>query len=241
MKYRNKPVLVEVEAVTFEELVEHGRQSGANTVNGMPWSFTFSGFPITHETDDCYLIPTQDGGTAQFRRGEGKVLAIEQGTLRAYSEELFRAAFVPVQDTAKRVILESPLGNTLRDNGEWERVKPGSREYDSNVAFAKACMADSLNRGEAPFASHLLYARKGVFDDADETHREIGMKAGFAWNVVAQEAIVYTDLGISPGMVHGLRAHLARGLPVTFRTLHGIALPHVQEQVRRAMEEIATR
>ena len=46
MKYRKKPVVIE--AITFDELVEHGRQSGA-IVNGMPWSFEYNGHPITHE------------------------------------------------------------------------------------------------------------------------------------------------------------------------------------------------
>ena len=58
-KYRKKPV--EIEAITFEELVEHGRKHGANIVNGMPWSFNYQGHPITHENDECYLIPTLEG------------------------------------------------------------------------------------------------------------------------------------------------------------------------------------
>src|SRR5688572_10568559 len=55
-KYRKKPVIVE--AITFEELVDYGKASGANIVNGMPWSFEYKGQPITHENDDCYIIPT---------------------------------------------------------------------------------------------------------------------------------------------------------------------------------------
>lgn len=59
MKYRKKPVVVE--AITFDELVEHGLTSGDNIVNGVPWSFKYAGHPITHEDDDCYLIPTREG------------------------------------------------------------------------------------------------------------------------------------------------------------------------------------
>ena len=36
-KFQKKPV--EVEAITFDELVQHGREVGGNIVNGMPWSF----------------------------------------------------------------------------------------------------------------------------------------------------------------------------------------------------------
>jgi hypothetical protein len=58
-QFRKKPVVIE--AITFDELVEHGKASGANIVNGMPWSFHYKGHPITHETDDRYLIPTLEG------------------------------------------------------------------------------------------------------------------------------------------------------------------------------------
>ena len=60
MFFRKKPVVVE--AVTFEEFVEYGRNSeGANIVDGLPWSFNYKGHPITHENDKCYLIPTLEG------------------------------------------------------------------------------------------------------------------------------------------------------------------------------------
>lgn len=58
-KYSKKPVVIE--AITFGELVEHGKANGGNIVNGMPWSFEYAGHPITHENDQCYLIPTLEG------------------------------------------------------------------------------------------------------------------------------------------------------------------------------------
>ena len=58
-KYSKKPVVIE--AITFSELVEHGKANGGNIVNGMPWSFDYAGHPITHENDQCYLIPTLEG------------------------------------------------------------------------------------------------------------------------------------------------------------------------------------
>lgn len=60
MKYRKRPV--EVEAITFDELVHRGLNcEGANIVGGMPWSFKYNGHPITHENNECYLIPTLEG------------------------------------------------------------------------------------------------------------------------------------------------------------------------------------
>jgi hypothetical protein len=63
MKYRKKED--EVIALTFDEFIRYGVNSGANIVNGMPWSFNINGYPVTHENDRCYLIPTT-GGTLRF-------------------------------------------------------------------------------------------------------------------------------------------------------------------------------
>lgn len=57
--YRKKPVVID--AITFDELVEYGKNNGGNIVNGMPWSFHYNGHPITHENDECYLIVTLEG------------------------------------------------------------------------------------------------------------------------------------------------------------------------------------
>lgn len=38
---------------------------------------------------------------------------------------------------------------------------PFAGDVERNIAFARACLRDCLIRGEAPFASHLLYAQPG--------------------------------------------------------------------------------
>ena len=53
MKYRSKET---VDVYTFEDLVEHGRKSGCEIVNGMPWCFDFFDTRVTHENDECYLV-----------------------------------------------------------------------------------------------------------------------------------------------------------------------------------------
>ncbi len=63
MEFRNKPVVIQ--AATFAEFVQHGRDSGANIVGGMPWSFTYKGHPVSHENDECYLI-SFPGGSHKF-------------------------------------------------------------------------------------------------------------------------------------------------------------------------------
>lgn len=43
-------------AFSFDDFVEYGKANGANIVNGMPWSFSFEGHPVTHENDRLYFV-----------------------------------------------------------------------------------------------------------------------------------------------------------------------------------------
>lgn len=73
--FRKKPVVVD--ALTFEEVVQYGiDQKGAHIVDGIPWSFKLAGKPITHETDDCYLIPTLEG-TMELNRGDMLIIGVK--------------------------------------------------------------------------------------------------------------------------------------------------------------------
>lgn len=49
-----------LDAILFDELVEYGKEHGANIVNGMPWSFNYHDISISHENDQCYLVVTKD-------------------------------------------------------------------------------------------------------------------------------------------------------------------------------------
>lgn len=88
-KFRKKPVVIE--AITFDELIEHGRNNGANIVNGMPWSFSYAGHPITHENDDCYLIPTLEG-TMNFNRGDMLITGVA-GEIYPCKADIFAATY----------------------------------------------------------------------------------------------------------------------------------------------------
>lgn len=103
----------------------------------------------------------------------------------------------------RRVIIESPFA------GDVER----------NIEYARAAVRDSLLRGEAPIASHLLYTQPGILDDDVPEERQHGIEAGLAWRTVAEASIVYTDLGISRGMEYGIRAAKEAGVPVEYRSL----------------------
>ena len=88
-----------------------------------------------------------------------------------------------------------------------------------NIKYARTCIADCLRRGEAPFASHLLYTQDGILRDKVKEEREIGINAGLAWAEKAQATVVYTDLGISEGMKKGIRHAIQCGRSVVYRKL----------------------
>lgn len=94
MKYRKKPVVIE--AITFNELVEHGKWNGGNLVNGMPWSFSYHGHPITHENDECYLIVTLEG-TMKFVPGDMLITGVK-GEIYPCKHDIFEATYEPVNE-----------------------------------------------------------------------------------------------------------------------------------------------
>ena len=98
---------------------------------------------------------------------------------------------------------------------------PYAGDVETNERYARAAMRDCFSRGEAPFASHLLYTQPGVLDDTDPTERRIGIHAGFHWRRVAEKTVVYVDLGISAGMQLGINDALDCGQGVEMRRLEG--------------------
>jgi hypothetical protein len=90
-----------------------------------------------------------------------------------------------------------------------------------NRAYALACMRDCLERGEAPYASHLLFDHPGLLDDANPQHRKLGMEAGFCWGRVGACRVFYLDLGMSSGMRDGLSEAVRLKQQIRVRTLGG--------------------
>jgi hypothetical protein len=96
---------------------------------------------------------------------------------------------------------------------------PFAGEIERNIKYARACMRDSLSRGEAPLASHLLYTQEGILKDGVPEERNWGIEAGLAWGKKAKKTIVYTDLGISGGMEKGIQRAKDEGREVEYRKL----------------------
>jgi hypothetical protein len=98
----------------------------------------------------------------------------------------------------RRVIIESPYAGT-------------PEEIKRNIRYARACMVDCLRRGDAPFASHLLFTQPGILRDDVPSERRRGIEAGLAWGAAADATLAYLDLGVSSGMEHGIRRALSEG------------------------------
>ena len=96
---------------------------------------------------------------------------------------------------------------------------PYAGDVERNVTYARRALRDSLARGEAPIASHLLYIQPGVLDDTISAERALGINAGLAWREVVQATVVYADYGISTGMRYGIEKARATGLPVIYRNI----------------------
>lgn len=110
---------------------------------------------------------------------------------------------IEMEKKLKRVVLESPF----------------SGDVEENILYARRCVKDCLNRGEAPIASHLLYTQEGILDDARPEERALGINAGFVWNELADRVVVYTDRGVSRGMELGIAFAQENGIPVEYRKL----------------------
>ncbi len=96
---------------------------------------------------------------------------------------------------------------------------PFAGEVETNIDFARACMRDSLVRGESPFAMHLLYTQEGILNDDIPEERKWGIEAGLAWGKHADKTVVYTNMGITPGMEIGIQRAKAEGREVEYREL----------------------
>lgn len=86
----------------------------------------------------------------------------------------------------KKVVIETPYSS--------EDVTMIQR----HLKYAKLCLEDSLNRGEAPLMGHILYS--AVLNDRVAVSHDIGFISHLSWIDVCDLLVVYTDYGISPAM-----------------------------------------
>ena len=96
---------------------------------------------------------------------------------------------------------------------------PFAGDVEKNIRYANKCMRDCLRRGEAPFASHLLYTQDEVLDDDIPEERKLGIEAGLIWGKEAEKTVVYQDLGITEGMKQGIKQAEIEDREVEYRTI----------------------
>ncbi len=109
---------------------------------------------------------------------------------------------------------------------------PYAGDIQLNVRYARECMKDCLDRGEFPFASHLLYTQPHILRDEIPEQRKLGISAGFAWAKKASTSVFYTDLGITKGMLAGIDAAVKANRKIVARTLTADALSRVYSDAR---------
>lgn len=137
------------------------------------------------------------------------VVSVVDKKIRIFDEEKQRERGKPavvesvVFDGARCVIIESPYKGDVA----------------ANEAYGDRCLADSLKRGEAPFASHLLYTRKGVLDDSIPEERRAGILAGLSIGERMDATVVYIDMGVSGGMGEGIRRASFAGRRIEYRSI----------------------
>ena len=95
------------------------------------------------------------------------------------------------------------------------------KELRRNLLYARACVRDSLLRGEIPFASHLFYTQPGILDDNIPQERDMGIKAGkiLVESLPDVVTVVYKDLGISKGMQYGIDRAKENKRTIEYRNL----------------------
>lgn len=91
-KFKMKPMIVE--AITFDELIQYGLEHTNNIYNNMPWSFEFMGIPITHETDDCYIV-----GAEIFTRNH--LLVVKDNEISIVEKDAFDLISEPLEENNK--------------------------------------------------------------------------------------------------------------------------------------------
>lgn len=89
-KYKMKPMVVE--AVSFDDLIKYGLTQTDNIYNNKPWSFTYMGLPVTHETDDCYIIGDNMSIT------ENQMLVLKGNEISIVDKDAFEIIAEPLEE-----------------------------------------------------------------------------------------------------------------------------------------------
>jgi hypothetical protein len=109
------------------------------------------------------------------------------------------------------VVVESPF-----KGAGWEETR-------RNVLYAKCAIKDCLERGEAPYASHLNFTQAGILDDTILEERYAGIMAGVRIVENFDISAFYVDFGMSAGMTKfGLTGAEKAGREIQYRKVNDL-------------------
>ncbi|WEM34398.1 hypothetical protein [Xanthomonas phage X1] len=87
--------------------------------------------------------------------------------------------------------------------------------------YAARATKDSLNKNEAPLASHLFYY--SVLNEKDPIERDIGLQSQLSWLKVADVVAVYVDFSVTPAMKVAIDNARLLQKKIEFRTIGAVA------------------
>jgi hypothetical protein len=116
------------------------------------------------------------------------------------------------------VVIESPWAGLGADKVE----SLADMERCQAFIYLRACIRDSLSRGEIPWASHAMLAltRALYEEDPDQRQEGIDLNKQLIKSEAIKLVVLYEDFGISRGMKEALIWSRIHGKPVEFRTIY---------------------
>lgn len=132
---------VEIEFVTFDEFIEYGHKfieenptegnygfhDNGNARCGLPWHFKYQGHPVTHENDECYLIPTLEG-THNFTPKDVLITGVK-GEIYPCKIDIFKETYEVIQDRKDTVTVQE----VLKPNIQISKYGPSVANNDPKV------------------------------------------------------------------------------------------------------------
>ena len=172
-------------------------RAGGTVISRLPTPYNETNIENAQTAEPVTRITLNANGIALSAKGDDGI----------WIDTYFITNQPPVKQPADLVIIETPY----------------SGDVEANTAYARSCLLDSLRRGEAPIASHLLHTQ--VLDDMRPDERTLGIEAGLAWYRAATKCVVYSDRGISGGMKIGIDRAGLHDVAVEYRWLEKKAWP----------------
>ena len=119
---------IEIEFITFDEFIEYGKQHSDNFAeNGMPYTFDYKECPITHNTDECYIIPTLEGN--HYFTPKDVLITGIKGEIYHCKIDIFEKTYEVIQDRKDTVTVQE----VLKPNIQISKYGPSVANNDPKV------------------------------------------------------------------------------------------------------------